>query len=120
MRMSVPALLLRAEGLTVGVTALALYIHRDYALWPLFAFLLAPDLSFMGYAAGRRVGAFAYNVAHTYVLPIALAAGCLLAGDPGLPVQIALIWGAHIGIDRFLGYGLKYTTAFKDTHLGRV
>jgi hypothetical protein len=55
-----------------------------------------------------------------YVLPIALAAGCLLAGDPGLPVQIALIWGAHIGIDRFLGYGLKYTAAFKDTHLGRV
>jgi hypothetical protein len=120
MRMSVPALLLRAEGLTVGVAALALYIHGDNALWPLFAFLLAPDLSSMGYAAGRRVGAFAYNAAHRYVLPIALAAGCRLAGDPGLPVQIALIWDAHIGIDRFLGYGLKYTTAFKDTHLGRV
>jgi Domain of unknown function (DUF4260) len=120
MRMSMPAVLLRAEGLAVGVAGLALYIHGDYALWPLFVFLLAPDLSFVGYAAGPGVGAVAYNAAHTYVLPVALAASCLLTGDPGLPVQIALIWAAHIGIDRFLGYGLKYPTAFKDTHLGRV
>jgi hypothetical protein len=35
-------------------------------------------------------------------------------------VQLALIWSAHIGIDRLLGYGLKYPTAFKETHLGRV
>ena len=26
----------------------------------------------------------------------------------------------HIGVDRALGYGLKYPTAFADTHLGRV
>jgi hypothetical protein len=120
MRLSMPAILLRVEGLAVGAAAVALYVHGDYALWPLFVFLLAPDLSFVGYAAGPRLGAFAYNAAHTYVLPVALAAGCLLAGDPGLPVQIALIWGAHIGIDRLLGYGLKYPTAFKDTHLGRI
>jgi hypothetical protein len=61
-----------------------------------------------------------YNLAHTYVLPIALAAGCLLSGEAGLPVQIALIWSTHIGIDRLFGYGLKYPSAFKDTHLGRV
>ena len=120
MRMSMPSILLRAEGLAVGVGALALYIHGDFALWPLFAFLLAPDLSAVAYTAGPRIGAVAYNAAHTYVLPVALAAGCLLTGDPGLPVQITLIWGAHIGIDRFLGFGLKYPTAFKDTHLGRV
>jgi len=35
-------------------------------------------------------------------------------------LPIALIWFAHIGIDRALGYGLKYTSGFKDTHLGRL
>jgi Domain of unknown function (DUF4260) len=34
--------------------------------------------------------------------------------------QVGLIWLAHIGIDRVLGYGLKYPTGFKDTHLSRV
>lgn len=118
--MSFPAVVLRLESLAVAVAALALYIDGDYAIWALLAFLLAPDLSFAAYVAGPRVGAVGYNLAHTYVFPIALAAGCLLFGEAGLPVQIALIWSAHIGIDRLLGYGLKYPTAFKDTHLGRV
>jgi hypothetical protein len=33
---------------------------------------------------------------------------------------MALIWLAHIGMDRMLGYGLKYSGGFKDTHLGRL
>jgi uncharacterized protein DUF4260 len=118
--MSFPAVVLRLENLAVALAAAALYIDGDYALWPLLAFLVTPDLSFAAYLAGPRVGAVGYNVAHSYVLPIALAAGCLLSGEAGLPVQIALIWSAHIGIDRVLGYGLKYPTGFKDTHLGRV
>jgi hypothetical protein len=52
----------------------------------------------IGYAAGNRIGAAAYNAAHTLVLP--------------------LIWLAHIAMDRALGYGLKLPTGFKDTHLG--
>jgi hypothetical protein len=120
MRTSLPAIFLRLEALAVVVAAVALYFHGDYAVWALFAFVLAPDLSFAGYLAGPRIGALVYNLAHAYVWPVALATGCLLAGEPGLPVQIALIWAAHIGVDRLLGYGLKYPTAFKDTHLGRV
>ena len=34
--------------------------------------------------------------------------------------KVALIWLAHTGADRLFGYGLKYPTAFKDTHLSRV
>jgi hypothetical protein len=56
----------------------------------------------------------------TYAFPVGLAAGGLLTGGAGLPVQIALIWAVHIGIDRVLGLGLKYPTGFKDTHLNRV
>jgi len=33
---------------------------------------------------------------------------------------MALIWAAHIGFDRFLGYGLKYPVAFRVTHLGSI
>ena len=37
-----------------------------------------------------------------------------------LRVQLGLIWLTHIGVDRAIGYGLKYPTGFKDTHLKRV
>jgi hypothetical protein len=37
-----------------------------------------------------------------------------------LTLSIALIWLAHIGIDRALGYGLKYSAGFGFTHLGRI
>jgi hypothetical protein len=30
---------------------------------------------------------------------------------------LALIWIGHIELDRMLGFGLKYPTRFKDTHL---
>jgi hypothetical protein len=32
----------------------------------------------------------------------------------------ALILGGHIGLDRLLGYGLKYPTAFKGSHIQRA
>ena len=114
-----PGSLLRLEGLAVAAAALVLYVHRDYGWVALVLLALAPDVSFLGYLAGPRVGALAYDVVHTYVGPVALGVAGVL-GDSGLAVQLALIWLAHIGADRLLGYGLKYPTAFTDTHLQRV
>jgi acyl CoA:acetate/3-ketoacid CoA transferase alpha subunit len=114
-----PRVLLRVEGAVVFAAATALYFHGDHAWWLYLALALVPDLSMIGYAAGTRVGALAYNAAHTYALPVALAAAGVLADVDGL-VAVGLIWIAHIGADRTLGYGLKYPTAFKDTHLQRV
>lgn len=114
-----PGSLLRLEGLAVAAAALVLYVHGDYGWLALVLLALAPDLSFLGYLAGPRVGALAYDVVHTYVGPVALGVAGVL-GDSGLAVQLALIWLAHIGADRLLGYGLKYPTAFTDTHLQRV
>jgi hypothetical protein len=111
--------LLRAEGLAVLVAALALYFDSGYGWLLLVVLALAPDLSMAGYLAGPRAGAIAYDAAHTYVLPVALAVAGVLAGSD-LAVQLALIWLAHVGADRLLGYGLKYPTHFKDTHLQRV
>ena len=113
-----PRALLRAEGAALGLAAVAIYAAGGHS-WLMFAALfLAPDLSFVAYLAGPRVGAAVYNALHWTVLPLALAAfGWLLASPGGLAV--ALIWLAHIGIDRALGYGLKYPSGFSDTHLGR-
>lgn len=88
--------------------------------WGTFALLfLAPDVSMVGYAAGKQVGAWCYNAAHTYLAP-ALLAAVIYATDHRSLLYLPVIWVAHIGFDRLLGYGLKYPTAFKDTHLHRV
>ena len=111
--------ILRIEGAALAFAAIAAYAHMD-GTWPLFAVLfLAPDLSFLGYLAGTRVGAVAYNTAHSTIGPIVLGVAGTATGQH-LAMSIALIWAAHVGFDRALGYGLKYASAFRDTHLGRI
>ena len=117
--LSGPGLLLRLEGLTILITAVLLYARLD-AGWLYFALLLlTPDLAMLPYLINPRLGALAYNVVHTYVLPLALAGVAYLGGYPTL-LALALIWLAHIGMDRTVGYGLKYGDEFKHTHLQEV
>ncbi|RAI43133.1 DUF4260 domain-containing protein [Rhodoplanes roseus] len=114
-----PLALLRLEGIAVFAAALVAY-HMLGAAWWLFGVLiLAPDLSMLGYMAGPRAGALAYNLAHTYAAAALLGLAGVLLGSPAV-LAVATIWTAHIGLDRALGYGLKYPTGFPDTHLGRL
>lgn len=113
-----PRTYLRAEGLTALAVALVLYLSIDGPLWLFFVLALAPDLSMLGYLAGPRVGAATYNTAHTYVLPVALG-GLGAWTESVLLAQVALVWAAHIGMDRLVGYGLKYEAGFRETHLNR-
>lgn len=118
--MLTPRTLLRVEGLAVFALSLLLYDKLHTGGWLLFVILfLAPDVSMTGYAAGAKPGALIYDLVHTYLGPIVLAGYGVLI-HAGLAESLALIWSAHIGMDRMLGYGLKYATGFKDTHLGRV
>jgi hypothetical protein len=114
-----PRWLLHLEGALVAVAAVALYFHLGYPWWLLLVLALAPDLSMVGYAAGPAAGAVAYDAAHTYAIPLALGVVGVFA-DADFAVQVALVWATHIGVDRAIGYGLKYPTGFKDTHLQRV
>jgi hypothetical protein len=111
--------LLRIEGLCVLIAAMVAYARFGPG-WGTFAlFFLAPDLSFAGYLAGPRVGAATYNAAHSYIGAVsALVAGLVLSSATWLGV--GLVWCAHIGFDRALGYGLKYPEGFAFTHLGRI
>jgi hypothetical protein len=115
----IPRLLLRLEGAALLIVAVAMFWHRDGSWWLFAILILAPDLSFLGYLAGPRAGAVAYNAAHATLAPLALAVLGLLAAVP-TAIAIALIWLAHIGADRMLGYGLKYGAGFGFTHLGRI
>lgn len=116
---SLPRVLLHMEGLAVFAGAIALYARESGSLWLFLLLLLVPDISMVGYLINKSRGAWIYNVAHTYITPALLAA--LAVGiDSEMLLHTALIWFAHIGMDRMVGYGLKYATDFQDTHLNRV
>jgi hypothetical protein len=117
--LSKPGVLLRMEGASILALSLCLY-HSTGARWWIFAALfLWPDLSMLGYLISVRLGSSFYNLVHTYFLPLALAGLAGLEHRTEM-LPFAFIWFAHIGFDRALGYGLKYPTFFKDTHLQRV
>jgi hypothetical protein len=114
-----PRLLLRLEGAVVLLVSLVSF-QAWHGSWGWFAALfLAPDLAALGYLVGLRSGSVCYNAAHTYLLPLGIGLVCELSGQKAALPWVA-IWVAHIGFDRMVNYGLKYSTAFKDTHLGRV
>lgn len=108
---------LQLEGLAALAVTVWFYAQGDGG-WTRFAVLFfAPDLAFFAYLAGSRAGAAAYNLAHSYTLPL----GLLMFGLTGAPeiLPFALIWLAHISADRLTGFGLQYPTGASDTHLGR-
>jgi hypothetical protein len=111
--------LLRFEGLAMAAISALLYAHIGASWWLFAALFLAPDLSMLGYLAGPCWGARIYNAIHTNVTPAALAL-CALLFREHVALAIALIWASHIGMDRLLGYGLKYADGFGFTHLGRL
>jgi len=114
-----PRVFLRIEGAVLLAVSLFMYYRYGRSWWWFALLLLAPDLGMLGYVANTRIGAATYNVFHTYFFPAAL----LIAGiatDSPMVYSIALIWFAHIGMDRALGYGLKYRDGFKHTHLGMI
>jgi len=111
--------LLRLEGLTLFAGMTLLYAIWGGSWWVYAILFLVPDLSFAAYLAGPKPGAIVYNAAHSYMAPVTLMTSGFAAASP-LLLSIAMIWLAHIGIDRALGYGLKYAQGFGFTHLGRI
>jgi hypothetical protein len=114
-----PRLVLRLEGLALFILGTWAFSEIGPTWWLYAILFFSPDLSFAGYMLGSRAGSAIYNAAHTTIGPAALAGIGLLLASP-IFLGIAATWAAHIGFDRMLGYGLKYATAFSDTHLGRI
>ena len=114
-----PGILLRMEGGCV-LSLSILYYQQIHASWILyFVLLLVPDLAMLGYLCGSRSGTISYNVIHTLIGPLLLVGFAIISKSPFL-LPYALIWTSHIGVDRLLGFGLKYPTRFSDTHLQHI
>jgi hypothetical protein len=108
---------LRIEGATVLVGSLVAYWATRQPLWLVPLTLLVPDVLMVGYLGGTRLGARLYNVAHSAPLPAIMVGIGWWQAEP-LVLALGLVWIAHIGMDRLLGYGLKYDDSFQHTHLG--
>lgn len=108
---------LRLEGLAVLALTIAAYWQLDGSWWWFFGLLLWPDLAFFAYIKSQFIGAHLYNALHSYIGPLAIGLIGSVA-DQQTIMLFALIWTAHIGMDRFAGYGLKYPALPDVTHLG--
>ncbi len=107
---------LKAEALSVFILSVLLYWHSESSWWMFMGLLLIPDLAMLPYLLNPRVGGLSYNIVHSYLLPLGLAIVAIAIYRVGM-LPFLFIWTAHIGMDRFLGYGLKYSTSFGRTHL---
>lgn len=110
---------LKLEAIGLLLLSLFLFHLLPFSWWWYVGLFFAPDLSMLGYLAGNKVGAFCYNLFHHILLSIVVyILGCYLSMD-WMQAAGAILLG-HLAFDRILGYGLKYETGFKDTHLGRI
>ncbi len=111
--------LLKLEYLAEFLLSIFLFSVLNYAWWWFPVLLFTPDISMIGYLINTKIGAYLYNVIHHKGLAVIL----ILAGYVTFINVFSLLGAillAHIAMDRFFGFGLKHTTAFKDTHLGKI
>jgi hypothetical protein len=107
------------EGLVVLLASLYFYQVIEGDWWVFALLLLTPDISMVGYIKDKRLGAFTYNLVHNYIFALLLIIiGILLS--PLFLTQLGLILTSHIGLDRLMGFGLKYPYKFKETHMQKV
>jgi hypothetical protein len=119
LKLSMPGVMLRLEGLALLVSSVAIYGWLGYSWWWFIGLFLWPDIALMVYLVDKQTGRAVYNLLHTLTLPLLLVVAGALTGG-AVVVQAGLIWLAHIGMDRMVGYGLKYRGEEKETHLQRV
>jgi hypothetical protein len=111
--------LLRVENAAIALIACAAYYASGGSFGLFLALILVPDVAMLGYLHGPKLGSLLYNLTHTYTFPLLLGSAAEAASND-TAMLISLIWFGHIGIDRAVGFGLKYASAFGDTHLGRL
>ncbi len=111
--------LLNLEEAAILIATYAATLYLGFAWWLFFAWLLAPDLSMVGYALNTRIGAFLYNLVHHKATGVLVfMAGLYIESDPWMFAGLVLV--GHSAMDRIFGYGLKYADDFKHTHLGWI
>jgi hypothetical protein len=112
-----PKILLRVEGAVLFAASIGVFAVQSQPWWLYPALLLVPDVFMLGYLRNTKLGSIIYNLGHSYpAAALVTVLGFLLGSQ--MTIALGAIWFGHIGWDRMLGYGLKYGTSFKHTHLG--
>ena len=110
---------LKIEELFQFIIGIAAFSQLQYSWWVFPALILLPDIGMIGYLVNTKIGAISYNLFHSKKLAIVfIGLGYFYLGEPYILVGIILY--SHSALDRFFGYGLKYTDSFKNTHLGPI
>lgn len=111
--------ILKLEGLAILLFSLYFY-YLTQGNWVLFILLLlVPDISMAGYLSSKKIGAITYNLMHNFFTGFGVVTLGFLFNQT-LIQQLGMILLAHVGMDRFFGFGLKYWDDFKKTHLQKV
>jgi hypothetical protein len=111
--------LLKLEEVAMFLLSISLLANLHYAWYWWLIWMLAPDLSMIGYLGGNRVGAVCYNIVHHKGVAIAVYLTGLYTSSQALEFAGLILFG-HSCMDRGMGYGLKYFSGFQDTHLGKI
>lgn len=111
--------IIQIEELAMTAAAIYLISQLDISLsWWLYLLLFfSPDLGMAGYLLNAKIGAITYNMFHHRGIAIVIAALGIQMGSQYV-LLAGLILFAHASFDRIFGFGLKYFTGFKHTHLG--
>jgi hypothetical protein len=110
---------IRLEALFVFILSLICYFFVGESWLLFFLTWIVPDIGMVGFLKNKKVGAICYNITHTYLFSLSLViAGYFIGND--LLLALGIISANHIALDRSLGFGLKYSSGFKDTHIQRL
>ena len=117
--MKLPVVFQRLEGLVVALSVSIFYFISGGNILLFIITILAIDVFMVGYLLDKKIGALVYNLGHSYILSVLLLLFSYI-DQSGVMADISLVWIIHIAIDRAFGFGLKHTTGFSDTHLGKI
>lgn len=111
--------ILKIENLALLILGILLFAQTEYSWWWFLGLFFVPDISILGYLLNPKIGAICYNFVHNFIIGIAF----YLLGVYFQNIECQVVGSvlfSHSAFDRILGFGLKYSDDFKNTHLGRI
>lgn len=111
--------IIKLEELGLFILGIYFFSQLNYAWWWFLVLILVPDFSMIGYVFGDKFGALCYNMAHHRGIAIAVYLIGIYFSNTAIQISGVILF-AHSSMDRLFGYGLKYDSGFKFTHLGEI
>ena len=111
--------ILKLEELFMFGFSIYLFSKLGFAWWWFPVLIFTPDLSMLGYLVNTQIGALTYNSIHHKAVGITLFVLGSIFANPLLQLTGVILFG-HSSMDRIMGYGLKHSDSFQNTHLGVI